>query len=579
MATIVERPVAPFSMSPSMVPRRRTREPIEVIDVDSLEDVGPRPTQRRRMEQAHDVIELLDSDDEAGGDVGSAGAGGAGARRFVSPLPPGAGNYWIPPVPPIPRRYSSLTSLVPRPRGPRVSPPPSSNLNLTVDEASSSYGSRVPGPIRPISRVFPFEHSPSLSPPPPAPHRHIPSRLEDEDFDFRPAPPARHNPPMGLGGALISSNNARVRAERLERQHRSERRAAGGRVAPLAALTAGDGRSQQRHLPPRSILSRLRDINPFRWGDNPHHNDVDFLALAPAADGGDERTRGDAQLALDLYLADQEDAMYARFTHPARGFAQRELALLRGWVGGAGKDDEDYKKEWTHPGTADGGFVFDFAPSELVPAVSGKGKGKEVVIDVDAEKEETSTLLVCARCLDPLLVRADGMTEEEEARRRKVWGLRCGHLIDGKCFEELRKPVEEEPVAGPSGTDAPEPSPEPKGKGKGKAREVADDDEEFDELFDEHPLHNSIRSRLRPRTGASGSHPGSSAFELAVPSPRPAKRAPPKRKSKAKPKKPVVQARYEWACPVAGCARVHLSEKIEGVWVNAPQKGAIGVFV
>lgn len=62
---------------------------------------------------------------------------------------------------------------------------------------------------------------------------------------------------------------------------------------------------------------------------------------------------------------------------------------------------------------------------------------------------------------------------EEEACRRKVWGLRCGHLIDGKCFEELRKPVEEEdPDSG--ALDAIEerlPSPEPDGKGKGRRRQ------------------------------------------------------------------------------------------------------------
>lgn len=31
-------------------------------------------------------------------------------------------------------------------------------------------------------------------------------------------------------------------------------------------------------------------------------------------------------------------------------------------------------------------------------------------------------------------------------------------------------------------------------------------------------------------------------------------------------------------CPVAGCGRLHVSEKIDGVWVNAAEKGAIRVF-
>jgi hypothetical protein len=340
-------------------------------------------------------------------------------------------------------------------------------------------------------------------------------------------------------------------------------------------------------------MRRLASLNPFRWGDDAEQrvNDVDLLALVHSDGDEDDRTRGDAQLALDIYLRDQDDRWSARFAHPARGFARRELALLRGWAGGAAKDDEDYKKEWTHPGTADGGFVFDFAPSEIVPAVNGKGKGKEVVIDVDAEKEGVSTLLVCARCLDPLLVRSDGITDggEEEARRRKVWGLRCGHLIDGKCFEELRKPVEvEDPDSGALDARERPPSPEPEGKGKGKGKAKApeiteEEQEQPDDLFDEDTTNN-IRSRLRSRVSGSGSASMPGAFEIAVPLPSPPRRrAPPKRKAKAKPKpkprKPVVEARYEWTCPVAGCGRVHLSEKIDGVWVNAAERGAIGVFV
>ncbi|KAJ7125540.1 hypothetical protein C8R43DRAFT_1135384 [Mycena crocata] len=607
MATIVERPLSAFSMSASttVVPQRRSRNSVEIIDVDSFEEVEERPAQRRRVEPEpqHDVIEVFDSDDEFSGDAsgeGSSRSGGDAPRQHVAGSYRAARNRYfsppapfqdetIPPVPPLPRRFSSFASLpLPRPRAPRGPPPPSSNLN--VNEGSSSSSSRVPGPIRPISQPFPFElfsspPAPALSPPRRPVHARARARASaDDDFDFRPAPPARHNPPMGLGGALISSNNARLAAERLERQHRNERRVAGGRVAPAIALAGGSGSgSNHRHAAPgNSIMRRLASLNPFRWGDGTAQrvNEVDLLALAHPA-GGDARTHADAQLALDLYLADQEDAMAARFHHPARAFARRELALLRGWAGGASKDDEDYKKEWTHSGSADGGFVFDFAPSEIVPAVTGKGKGKEVVIDVDAEKESVSTLLVCARCLDPLLVRSDGITDggEEEARRRKVWGLRCGHLIDGKCFEELRRPVGEEP-APTQPTDDSDTSPNSSGKGKGKGKGRArdeDEDEEHDSLFDEEPP-TSIRSRLRSRgTVTSSAMPG--AFEIAVPLPRHKKRALPKRKSKAKPKKPVVEARYEWACPVAGCGRLHGSEKIAGEWVNSSKNGPIGVFV
>src|SRR4051812_34817850 len=52
----------------------------------------------------------------------------------------------------------------------------------------------------------------------------------------------------------------------------------------------------------------------------------------------------------------------------------------------------------------------------------GKGKAKEVELKQE-EKGETSTILVCAWCLDPLLARSDGVTDDGE-ERRKVWGLR-----------------------------------------------------------------------------------------------------------------------------------------------------------
>ncbi|KAJ7651179.1 hypothetical protein FB45DRAFT_889849 [Roridomyces roridus] len=545
MATIVQRPTPTpsFDMparSNSLIPQRRSRPSVEIIDVDQFEETetATRPAQRRRVNETPQVIEVLDSDDEdqpghasssrhQGTSSGAAASGSrqgqpSSSRRYRSPLPPPF-DISVPPVPPLPRRYSGFGSMIPRARPPRLSPPRSSNAGP----------SRVPEPIRPINRPFIF----SLTPPPPFVRGISPPPAEQ-----RAAPAARHNPPMGFGGAIISSNHARLAAERLERQRRNERRAAGGRVAPLVAQ---DG--------PRNIFSRLSDYLP-RFGGGGH--------LAHLDDEEDERTRADAQIALDIFLTEQNDVV------GRRGFAQREVALLRTWRRGH-KDDVDYKPEWTHPPHADGGFVFDFAPSELsmAPPAGGKGKGKEVVIDVDEvqEKEGVSTLLVCAKCLDPLVLRPDTMPEEE-AKRVRVWGLRCGHLIDGKCLEELMKVEEEEEEMGIA---------EGSGKGKSKASEQEDD---LDSLFeDQAPLEQdtSIRSRLRSRNHASTVV----AFEIAVPLPPRPKKKLKARKSKSKPKKPVVEARSEWLCPVEGCARVHVSERIGGVWGDAPGQGAIGVFV
>ncbi|KAJ7314628.1 hypothetical protein DFH08DRAFT_1041250 [Mycena albidolilacea] len=575
--------------------------------------------------------------------------------------------------------------------------PSSSNLNEPTASGSSSGGiggsgttsaAPVPGPILASSRLFAFELDSSPS------HQAVraagPSRTNDasasgaaggsalrfrhalprlnssdeEDLLSAAAPPARYNPPMGLGGALISYNNARLEAERADRARRGERRAAGGRVAPAVAVAlaannrtdaasgsgsgfgsgghrigaSGSG-SRRANAPGTSIMRRLASLNPFRWGDGDTaageaaHHDVEFLALRGGRGGRDDRTRGDAQLALDLHLQDHEDRFHARFAHPARGFARRELAFLCGWGGGdaggalsangwgrggAGDgEEESYRREWTHPPAPDAGFVFDFAPPNEALAASpqpkGKGKAKEVVIDVDAEVElkqeekgEMSTILVCVRCLDPLLVRSDGVPDRGE-ERRKVWGLRCGHLIDGKCYEELRRPpvsVEDAESGGALDTSADlevEAESQGKGKGKGKARE--EEREEEDELVDEDAGpsgsgSDNIRSRLRSRASASGSHghhhhhihtrahtqPISGAFDVAVPPPPPPPRAAAakrrKGKGRAKPKpKPRVEARWEWTCPVAGCGRVHGSELVEGVWVTEEGRGAIGLFV
>ncbi|KAJ7183574.1 hypothetical protein C8R46DRAFT_516911 [Mycena filopes] len=631
--------------------------------------------------------------------AGASGSGGSGsssraARRLLSPPPPPFDGS-VPPVPGIPRRWRHEGSFIPasaqgstrsfhhpdalvrRPRAARVPVPSSPNFDANrIPTASAASGSgagssatgSVPAPIRAAAQ---FGLVPAA-----ATHAQHPSD-SDSDNDhvaLSAAPRARHNPPMGLGGALISTNNARLEVERLERVRRLERRFAGGRVAPLAAASgsgsgsrAGGSNSNASRASGSGILRRLQTLNPFRWGDDEEPaNEINLLALRVG--DRDARTRADAQYALDLHLWEEGEHLRRRgrstrlgfdgveIDRQARGYAQSEAALLRRWAGngggfwaggwgnaGAGRArgeaEEDYKPEWTHPGKPESGFVFDFSPpNDIVipptppPSGKGKGKAKEVVIDVDAEdaakkeREAVSTLLVCARCLDPLLVRADGVVEggEAEVKRRKVWGLRCGHLIDGKCFEELSKPPPCVEAAitndGDATSDDALLKERGKAKGKGKARAVEEEEpeqdeedvlaeEDYDELFDEDLIpaaisqSSSIRSRLRPRPGgvtnpaSTSSMPG--AFEIAVPSgsssstpsaptiilPRATRRRAAtggkkrKGKAKARPKKRVVEARYEWVCPVAGCGRVHVSEKVEGVWQNDVEKGAVGVFV
>lgn len=58
--------MAAVEQPPPSIPERRRRSP-EIIDVDEfVDDIAIRPTQRRRVTHSsdHDVIVILDSDDE-----------------------------------------------------------------------------------------------------------------------------------------------------------------------------------------------------------------------------------------------------------------------------------------------------------------------------------------------------------------------------------------------------------------------------------------------------------------------------------------------------------------------------------
>nr|GAT50215.1 predicted protein [Mycena chlorophos] len=604
MATIVEPPrsMVRSSLSPTItIPQRRRRESVEIIDLvddDSIIDVDrlespPRPAQRQRTRPppAAEVIEILDSDDEFVAGPSHAHAGPASrsrapsmhpGRRLFSPSPP---PFYIdvpPPVPPLPRRYSGYAAFPPRPFPAR-----------TPGNGQPS-GSRVPAPIRPDADIVDLSSSP-----PPLELFRLPAPSPP-----RAAPRARHNPPMGFGGALISANNARAAAERAERQRRLERRAVGtGRQLPPLVASGSNQRPRHNH---NGFMARLASLNPFRggWGfdDEEPLNQVDYLALPHRAQ--DDQARGDAELALDLFLQDQEENL--GFGDHLLRFVNAGRMRFRGGIplpgdGQPVPPEEAYKQEYTHPTRAEPGFVFDFEPSEIVPASeTGKGKGKQVVIDVDAldtsSNGKVDALLVCARCLGQLDLRSD-TDSEEERRKRRLWGLRCGHVLDGKCVEELWKPHEEEEA-----DPVEEPAVKGKGKGKAKAAPVEEEDVASESDGAEELIPTSIRSRLR--SSGSGAvlgvlPPRGTRTRRAAPAPLPAPRRATARTTRGKGKskgsrstrKPAIEARFEWTCPVTGCGRVHVSEKVNGVWgppaleagkgrkEGDAQRGPIGMFL
>lgn len=287
----------------------------------------------------------------------------------------------------------------------------------------------------------------------------------------------------------------------------------------------------------------------------------------------------------------------------------------------------EYKPLYTHPRPPADGFTHNFAPP--TPALTPPSS----VIVLDDEPSASSptdvnTTLVCANCLDPLVL-GGGVTSDQEAKDRKLWGLRCGHLLDGKCIDIVMKKPDIPPPPGMAekgveaaaerAEDAEKDAGKSKSKGKGKAVSQLYPWSELGLHVDQAGNLSTvgIRSRLRPRnnsglvaspststapsnhadspdTGTSSASTSSSAQRTAVPPSAhrrlttlgngnaSSSRSWRKRRERLRrlAAEPRIEERYEWKCPVVNCGRTHVSLKIEGKgWVMDEKEGAIGIFV
>ncbi|KAF8954298.1 hypothetical protein BDZ97DRAFT_1908295 [Flammula alnicola] len=549
MAAIVGRPIPALNdMQNALQPPSR-RNSIEIIDVDSYNGEASTSSQQsraasrisnRRQHSHPETISLVDSDDEveivssrirSGHDVN----GRRSHRHFISPPPrdPSA----PPPMPPVPRHYAGFTSLPMRRQAPPFPSPP----------------------VLPNPEPFQFE----LSPGPPAgegPSNHLATALgPSRTLPQRGAPPSHHTPSMGLGGALISSNRTQAI------QQHAQRSAAATRIRRAAAA-----RPVPRRTNPLNISGILND------SDDDIRPQIQMLLNGPPDDEW-------------FYTA------WTDFVHRGRATEKRER--------------EQYQQSYTHPPQPEPGFTFDFAvPSEEEDNNASRGRffpptsiHEPIILDDDEEEGSSSkpvagpsssggresspgagklnALLVCAKCLDPLILNAG--LDPEEAQYKRIWGLRCGHLIDEKCLNELGQPPEEDEQAPTTTADR---------KGKGKAKAAGHHKATYGDAVPElHALavveadaQNSIRSRLRSRLlpstlpsqasssnipGGAGPSSGSGSVAAAVEMPT---QHPPAKKRRVSNKKPKVEGEYEWKCPVASCGRVHVSVKIDGIW--GPEK-------
>ncbi|KAF8173061.1 hypothetical protein BJ912DRAFT_932141 [Pholiota molesta] len=385
---------------------------------------------------------------------------------------------------------------------------------------------------------LPFEitSSPPVAGPSNPPPRYVPPRA---------SPVSHHTPVMGLGGALISSN----RAQAIQRQREAD-------IAATRRVRAAGHRPYRRRP---FALSERDDDAYIHMLLNPYMDD-EFIPL--------------------------------NYRHLYRGRTSHSA------------EREQYHQSYTHPPTPEPGFTFDFAMPSPDDENAPRGRffpptsKDEPIILGDDDDEDTSKptagpssssgaretspeaskigmLLVCAKCLDPLILNAG--LNAEEAQYKRVWALRCGHLIDEKCLNILgQPPLEEEAV--------------PDKKGKGKAKVPAHKNTYGDAV----PELQSLAAASEAAAAAAAADVPDIRSRLRSRRPNHANGGDPVMPGAVSAKKPRVEAEFQWACPVASCRRVHVSVKIDGIWgpekelpgkgggkasgVRTEPRGAIAVF-
>ncbi|KAF8813491.1 hypothetical protein BYT27DRAFT_7335102 [Phlegmacium glaucopus] len=542
MAAMVERPISALNDMQTPGPS------IEIIDVDAFEDEGlnlisdleepslttfnprpvARPLDRGSRRATPQTIYLLDSDDDdlivaSGSGVNSNPGQPSTSRRILSPPPRNVSVTMIPPVPPVPARFAGQTSFPMR-----LQPPP------------------FPAPpvIRPTSRPFPFENA--LDAPIAGPSNHRRQHRHDAPAP-QAAPSSHHVPSMGLGGAIISSH-------RLGNTSESQF---------SAGLPSGAATTRMR-MP--SFTSRLVDLarySNFAFRQAP----VSSVIMGENAEFDD--IFGDDVSGEGLFGS------------------WRDINYRRRQTGTQEKDQ--YLSSYTHPSQPDPGFTFDFAlPTSSTADIYNQTRlfpptsiNNPIVLDDDddngngtftaiagpststSDTGQVTATLVCANCSDSLLINAALHPNEND---RRVWGLRCGHIIDEKCLNQLGQPpgaLDDSPVSR-----------------KGKAKATDSGPSYGDTIVSENPTvleaiqENSIRSRLRSRPGSTSTTTSSlppisrlldSTHHL-----------PPWKRRRVSSKKKKVEGEFLWRCPVVNCGREHVSIKVDGVWGPEKERESVG---
>ena len=305
-----------------------------------------------------------------------------------------------------------------------------------------------------------------------------------------PSTPSHHVPAVGLGGAIIAANNEHQTSHH---SHRNSRRTRAVRIFSTSFFG--------------SIYGFPEDNQDHYFDDGP-----------------------DATVST---LAD--------FNFPALFTTYNRLGRFSESTSSMPKNTPEYKRAFTHPPKVAPGFTHDLASSGDVEDLTVTGANS------DSSSSTVDTVLVCAKCLDPLVM---GNVPDD----KRLWGLRCGHILDGKCVRGLMRPADAQ-----EGEDA-KPSTESDGKGKEKA---VGEPEQQDPAPPESggSLIGSTLRRLRSGRVVSATASRS------------------KGKQKQKAREPKVERVYEWSCPVSGCGRTHKTNLVSGVWKTDESEGAILMYV
>ncbi|KAI0649182.1 hypothetical protein C8Q79DRAFT_999028 [Trametes meyenii] len=387
-----------------------------------------RATHRNRSAQAGpsrssveaNVI-ILDSDDEAPShSLARRSSRNVGNRtRLLSPPPPAAQRGHTPGVPPLSRFLAPQASIPRRHRA-----------------------EDVPPPIRPVPQPLVFEARvarPRLARPPPAPAAPL------------AAAPSHHRPSMSLGGAMISLHGPNARAEANHGNQAGNRLSRGFNLPNFTDIlrrVMGYGDVVADVPPSTNPLRRWRHgIMPWTWDDVALDADEEFLTPFGENDHW-------------FSLPERLDAIRPGGDRGLFGVPAAEKVPF-------------WKPEYTHSHKLSPGFTHDFAPADDPSSQTSASSPRSVIVlDEDeagpSSGPSASSSATAVETTLPLVLAPADSSSPEDAKMRRVWALRCGHMLDGKCVQELMQPPE--PLA-PAEVAPPE---EPlTGKGKGRWKPAA----------------------------------------------------------------------------------------------------------